>query len=114
MQLTWDAINHDWRRNVVGFNYDKQRSLWRELRLDRLTHWQYAAMIAALASLWIGLLLAWLLWRRRQHEPCPHALECVMRPACERRIASLASRKDRLPTRPGPRSAGRSSPPVFG
>ncbi len=24
-QLSWDAINHDWRRNVVGFNFDRQR-----------------------------------------------------------------------------------------
>ena len=25
VQLAWDAFNHDWRRNVVGFNRDRQR-----------------------------------------------------------------------------------------
>jgi transglutaminase-like putative cysteine protease len=53
-QLAWDAFNHDWRRNVVGFNYDRQRSLWRQWKLDRLEHWQYVAMVSALAAVWIG------------------------------------------------------------
>ena len=22
-QLTWDAVNHDWRRHVIGFNYER-------------------------------------------------------------------------------------------
>src|SRR6187549_3122234 len=25
-QLSWDAVNHGWRRNVVGFNFDRQRA----------------------------------------------------------------------------------------
>ncbi len=36
LQLTWDAFNHDWRLHVIGFNYDKQRSLWRDWKMDRL------------------------------------------------------------------------------
>ena len=67
-QLAWDAINHDWRRHVIGFNYDRQRSLWREWKLDRLAPWQYMTMVGAFALLWVGLLLSWLLWRRRQHD----------------------------------------------
>ena len=35
LQLAWDAINHDWRRNVVGFNHERQRSLWRDWKLDQ-------------------------------------------------------------------------------
>ena len=68
MQLTWDAINHDWRRNVVGFNYQRQRSLWQQWRLDVLPPWQIAAMSAAALFAWAGLLAAWLLFRRRRQE----------------------------------------------
>jgi transglutaminase-like putative cysteine protease len=68
VQLTWDALNHDWRRNVVGFNYQRQRSLWRDWRLDALPPWQIAAMAAAVLFAWAGLLAGWLLFRRRRQE----------------------------------------------
>ena len=69
VQLAWDAINHDWRRNVVGFNYERQRSLWRD--------WQ-ARPLRAVAGRGDGrgwrcsrgpaLLAAWLMFRRRRQE----------------------------------------------
>ena len=68
VRLTWDAFNHEWRRNVVGFNYERQRSLWREWRLDALQPWQIAAMAAAALFAWAGLLAGWLLFRRRRQE----------------------------------------------
>jgi protein-glutamine gamma-glutamyltransferase len=68
MELAWDAINHDWRRNVVGFNYDRQRSLWREWRLDGLAPWQVVALGAAALFAWAALLASWLLFRRRRQE----------------------------------------------
>ena len=40
LQLTWDAVNHDWRRHVIGFNYDRQRSLWRDGSSTALAAWQ--------------------------------------------------------------------------
>jgi len=67
-RLTWDAINHGWRRNVVGFNYERQRSLWRDWRLDGLAPWNIAAMSAAALFAWAGMLAAWLLFRRRRQE----------------------------------------------
>jgi protein-glutamine gamma-glutamyltransferase len=68
LELTWDAINHDWRRNVVGFNRERQRSLWREWRLDGLPPWQMVGLGAAALFTWAGLLAAWLLFRRRRQE----------------------------------------------
>ncbi len=68
LQLSWDAINHDWRRNVIGFNFDRQRTLWREWKLSTLAPWQITAIVAALASAWIGGLLGWLAWRRRRQD----------------------------------------------
>ena len=68
VQLSWDALNHGWRRNVVGFNYQRQRSLWREWRLDALPPWQIAVMAAAALFAWAGVLAGWLLFRRRRQE----------------------------------------------
>jgi hypothetical protein len=48
LQLSWDAINHDWRRNVIGFNFDRQRALWREWQLNTLAPWQITALVAAI------------------------------------------------------------------
>ena len=68
LQLTWDALNHDWRRNVVGFNHARQRALWQQWQLDGLAPWQIGAMAAAALFAWAGLLAAWLLFRRRRQE----------------------------------------------
>ncbi|HET7032605.1 MAG TPA: DUF3488 and transglutaminase-like domain-containing protein [Casimicrobiaceae bacterium] len=67
-QLSWDAINHGWRRNVVGFNFERQRTLWREWKLSTLAPWQITAIIVAIAAVWIGGLLGWLAWRRRRQD----------------------------------------------
>ena len=66
--LTWDAVNHGWRHRIIGFNHDSQRSLWRDLNVDRLTAWQLAMLIGAVALAWVGLVLGWLLWRRDQQD----------------------------------------------
>ena len=68
VRLAWDAVNHDWHRNVVGFNYQRQRSLWRDWGLDRLAPWQVVAGAAGLVFAWAGALAAWLLFRRRRQE----------------------------------------------
>ena len=68
LQLAWDAFNHDWRRNVVGFNRDRQRSLWREWRLDQIAPWQTVALVTAIVFTWGGLVVGWLMWRRRRQE----------------------------------------------
>jgi transglutaminase-like putative cysteine protease len=66
LRLAWDAINHDWRRNVVGFNQDRQRSLLRDWRLDRLPGWQLAGGAMLVVVAWLGIVLGWLVWRRRR------------------------------------------------
>jgi hypothetical protein len=68
IQLAWDAVNHDWRRQVVGFNYDSQRALLRELKLDRVAPWQYVALVAAIALAWVAFALGWLTWRRGRRD----------------------------------------------
>ncbi len=67
-RLAWDAFNHDWRRNVVGFSHDRQRSLWRDWKLDLFAPWQMVAVLAALVFAWGGAIIGWLLWKRRRQE----------------------------------------------
>jgi len=68
LQLAVDAFNHEWRRNVVQFNRDRQRALWREWKLDQFAPWQVAiaASIALLA--WAGGVFAWFAARRKRQE----------------------------------------------
>jgi transglutaminase-like putative cysteine protease len=66
LQLAWDAFNYDWRRHVVGFNYTKQRSLWRDWNLDRLPGGVLAALVAAIAGVWGAVTLGALAWWRRR------------------------------------------------
>ena len=68
LRLSWDALNYDWRRNVVGFNRDRQQSLWREWKIDRFAAWQIVAGAAALALGWVGIVLGWLAWKRRHSD----------------------------------------------
>ena len=67
LELAWDAFNHDWRRHVVGFNYTKQRSLWRDWKLDRLPPAVVVALVAALVAAWGAATLAALAWARRRN-----------------------------------------------
>jgi hypothetical protein len=67
-QLAWDAVNHGWRRHVVGFNYERQRAMWQNLDLGRFAPWQIVAGVAAIAALWTGVLLGWLAWRNRHQD----------------------------------------------
>ncbi len=68
VRLAWDAFNHDWRRNVVGYNRDRQRSLWRDWSLDRFAPWQIVVVVAGLLFVWAGVVVGWLLWKRRRQE----------------------------------------------
>ena len=53
---------------MIGFNFDRQRSLWREWKLNLLAPWQITAIVGAIAAAWVGALLGWLAWRRRRQD----------------------------------------------
>jgi transglutaminase-like putative cysteine protease len=66
-RLAWDAVNHDWRRHVVGFDRERQRSVWRDWRIDRFQPWQVTAMVAVFAGAWVfGVLLLLAIRSRRR------------------------------------------------
>ncbi len=67
-QLVWDAMNHAWRRNVVGFDRGRQRELMREFGFDVVSPWQMAAIISIAVAVWLGIVLAWIAWRRKRRE----------------------------------------------
>jgi transglutaminase-like putative cysteine protease len=68
LELAWDALNHQWRRNVVDFDFHRQRALWRRLTLDRYPPWQVVTVIVAVCGVWVALILAWLTQKRRRQE----------------------------------------------
>jgi protein-glutamine gamma-glutamyltransferase len=64
----WDAFNYDWRRNIAGFDRDRQRALWRDWRLDQFAPWQVVGLVAGIVFAWGGLVVGWLMWTRRRQE----------------------------------------------
>lgn len=68
VQLALDAINHQWRRNVVQFNRDRQRALWREWKIDRFAPWQLVAGASVALLGWAGGVFAWFAARRKRQE----------------------------------------------
>jgi transglutaminase-like putative cysteine protease len=68
VQLTLDAINHQWSRNVIQFNRDRQRALWRDWKLDEFSPWQIAVAVSAALLAWAGGVLAWFAARRKRQE----------------------------------------------
>jgi transglutaminase-like putative cysteine protease len=67
-QLAIDAFNHQWRRNVVQFNRDRQRALFRAWKLDQFEPWQLAAAGACALLAWAGGVFGWFAARRKRQE----------------------------------------------
>jgi transglutaminase-like putative cysteine protease len=67
-QLLLDALNHAWRRNVVGFDAGRQHSVWRALHLDPAAPWQAVGLLAVAAAAWMAIVLGVLAWRRGRRE----------------------------------------------
>jgi transglutaminase-like putative cysteine protease len=63
-----DAMNHAWRRHLVGFDRSRQHALLESLRLDPGQPWQLASLIVSCAAAWMLGVLAWLAWRRSRAE----------------------------------------------
>lgn len=68
VQLALDAINYRWRRNVIEFDHDRQRALWRDWGLDRFPPWQAATFATAVVLIWAGAVFAAFAARRRRGE----------------------------------------------
>jgi len=68
VQLAIDALNHQWRRNVIEFNRDRQRALWREWKIDQFAPWQMVAAVAGGVIAWGIAVLAWFTARRKRRE----------------------------------------------
>ena len=68
VRLAWDAFNYGWRRNLVGFNRDRQQSMFREWKVDQFALWETVALIMLLVAAWAGGVVVWLMWKRRHQE----------------------------------------------
>jgi len=67
-ELLLDALNHAWRRNVVGFDHGRQREVWRWMHLEPDAPWQGMGALALAAAAWMGAILAGLAVSRRRGE----------------------------------------------
>jgi len=72
-EIDWrvDAVNHNWQKWVIGFNSERQKSLFSDLGFPSPAPWQIAAIIAAGVALWGFGFLAWTQWRQRAHPTDP-------------------------------------------
>ncbi|MCC6195328.1 MAG: DUF3488 domain-containing protein, partial [Burkholderiales bacterium] len=68
IRLAWDALNYSWRRNVVGFDRQRQRNAWHELRLDVMPGWQIVGLVGLFIAGWGALVVGWLMYKRRHQE----------------------------------------------
>jgi hypothetical protein len=68
VELAWDSVNHQWRRNVVDFDFHRQRALWREMDIDTVEPWRIMAVVALIAGAWAAAVLGWLTLKRRRQE----------------------------------------------
>jgi transglutaminase-like putative cysteine protease len=66
-EIDWriDAVNHNWQKWVIGFNADRQKSMFSELGWPSPQPWQIAAIIGGGIVGWGLGFLAWTQWRRR-------------------------------------------------
>jgi transglutaminase-like putative cysteine protease len=68
IRLALDAMDYHWKRNVVEFDFQRQRAMWESLSLTRFAPWQVAAGVALLLGAWAAATLGWLAQRRRRDE----------------------------------------------
>jgi transglutaminase-like putative cysteine protease len=64
-QWRWDAVNHNWQKWVIGFNHERQQSLFSELGWPKPEPWQIVGVIAGAFALWGLGYLTWSQWRQR-------------------------------------------------
>ena len=61
-QWRWDAVNHNWQKWVIGFNHERQQSLFEELGWRKPEPWQIFGLIAGAFALWGLGYLTWSQW----------------------------------------------------
>ena len=61
----WDAVNHNWQKWVIGFDRERQQSLFSELGWPKPEPWQIVGLIAGAFALWGLGYLSWIQWRQR-------------------------------------------------
>ena len=66
-----DAVNHGWQKWVIGFDHERQQSLFTELGWPRPEPWEIVGLITAAFAAWGVGYLGWTRWVRRIRTPDP-------------------------------------------
>lgn len=103
-RLELDALNYSWNRWVVGFNAERQRSLWTDAGLGDAQLWKFVAILTLATTLAAGSLALMLLLRRPKREPIVAQWEALCRKLAR---AGLPRRANEGPLAYGERAAQR-------
>jgi len=90
-EIDWrvDAVNHHWQKWVIGFNADRQKSMYSEIGWHTPKPWQIAAMIGGGIALWGLAYLVWTRWsgRARPRDPLDKAWLAINRQLARKGVA---------------------------
>jgi len=82
----WDIVNRWWNRGVVGFDALRQRGLLTPFGVRDTDTRLLGILIAISSGLFMGLGLAWALWRRQRHDVLRETLRVLERKLARRGI----------------------------
>ncbi|HUH32287.1 MAG TPA: DUF3488 and transglutaminase-like domain-containing protein [Rhodanobacter sp.] len=86
MRNHWDIVNRWWSQGVVGFDALRQRGLLTPFGIRDTDTRMLGILIAVGSMLFMGLGLAWALWRRQQHDVLRETLAVLERKLARRGI----------------------------
>ena len=82
----WDIVNRWWNQGVVGFDALRQRGLLTPFGVRDTDTRLLGILIAISSGLFMGLGLAWALWRRQRHDVLRETLHALERKLARRGI----------------------------
>jgi transglutaminase-like putative cysteine protease len=82
----WDIVNRWWNQGVVGFDALRQRGLLTPFGVRDTDTRLLGILIAISSGLFMGLGLAWALWRRQHHDVLRETLRALERKLARRGI----------------------------
>ncbi len=86
LRYRWEALNNAWNQQVLGYDPQRQRELFRRLGLDA-TNWQdLAILLAASCALLLAALAGWTFYQRPASDPASRLWHKALRHLARRQV----------------------------